>query len=107
MSNKITATVPAWLTPGAIMPNAGTSAERAISDFVLWYPFNKDGTGPEGWTKVGMAEITVTLDDMGEITKSQINVLKETKKRVQAEAQQRINAIDDQISKLSCLEYKP
>lgn len=106
MSNKITATIPAWITPGGTMPNADTKAENAISTFYYWQPFS-DGNGPNGWTKVGMADITVTLDDMGEITKSQINVLKEAKKRVQAEAQQRINAIDDQISKLSCLEYKP
>lgn len=60
-----------------------------------------------GWTKV--CDVTVefeTPDDFNPIA-AEISALKQQKQRIQAEAQQKANEIDDRIAKISCIEYKP
>ena len=61
---------------------------------------------PHGWVKVGDAEVSVSLFDSGEITRSQVAVLQEAKRRVQAESQAKINQIEGQIQSLLAIEYK-
>ena len=59
-----------------------------------------------GWVKVGDAEITVSLYGREEITRSQVSMLTEAKRRIQAETQAKINQIDGQIQSLLAIECK-
>ena len=56
-----------------------------------------------GWVLIGEAEIIVTLRDRNDITSSQVAILKEAKKRIQATAEAQINAIEGQVQSLLAL----
>lgn len=47
-----------------------------------------------------------TPDDFNPVA-AEIASLKVEKQRIQAEAQQKANEIDDRIAKISCIEYRP
>lgn len=47
-----------------------------------------------------------TPDDFNHVS-AEIEILRKQKQKIQAEAQIKANEIDDQIAKLSCLEYRP
>ena len=47
-----------------------------------------------------------TPDDFNPVS-AEIESLRKQKQEIQADAQLKANAIDDQIAKLSCLEYRP
>lgn len=102
----LTATIPAWLTSGQDMPHDESDVERAASVFTYWKPHDENYL-PDGWVQVGTAEITITFKDQQSIVSGQIDVLNEAKKRIKSETQQKLNAIDEQIGRLTCLEYKP
>ena len=65
--------------------------------------FSAPDMADHGWILIGDAEITVTLRDRNEITYSQVAVLKEAKKRIQATAEAQINAIEGQVQSLLAL----
>lgn len=101
----ITATIPAWITNGNPISHDEADIERVISNLSFWKPYDEKFL-PDGWIKAGTAEITVTLIEEAEIVAGQVEMLKEAKKRIQANTQHQLNEIDEQISKLTCLEYK-
>ena len=59
------------------------------------------------WYEVGIAHITVELNDDKEIVNSQVESLKKQQKQVQAEAECKVNELQYQINSLLCLEYIP
>lgn len=104
---KITATVPAWITHGCTTQAELLSAtpERAVSAVTAYLPHGDKA--PDGWVQVGTAQIILTLIDPEKYVEGQIAVLKEAKTKLQAETQIKLNAIDEHIGRLLCLEHKP
>jgi len=98
----ITATLPAFITNEWTTLDALLKHEpQHIANALVYYD-----RPLEGWTQVGTAEITVTFMPDAEVTKAQIEMLRQAKQKIQAEAQLKANAIEEQISKLLCLEHK-
>jgi hypothetical protein len=60
-----------------------------------------------GWVDIGIASITVTLADTETVIAKQVGALQQELKNARAEAQMRENAILDQISKLTAINYMP
>jgi hypothetical protein len=100
---KITATLPAFITNTftTVQQLESLPAESAVGS-LTYYP-----RALADWVQVGTAEITVTFMDHAQIVGGQIEALKEAKKKLQAETQAKLTAIDEQIGKLLCLEHKP
>jgi len=102
---KITATVPVWLTGHKGFPHEKENPERVVSALTYWEPYDENHI-PDGWSRVGKAEITVSFIDYEEIISNQVAVLKKAKEKIQAKCQLDINEIDYQIGKLLCIEHK-
>ena len=60
-----------------------------------------------GYVMVNEQEITIDIPDDFNPVASEIEMLRAAKQKIQAEAQVKANAIEDQISKLSSIEYRP
>ena len=58
-----------------------------------------------GWTKVGIAHITIELLDVKDIQHEQLAALQAQLQKERADSQVRQNAILEQISKLTAIEY--
>ncbi len=95
----VTGTMGAWLTDY----RATKSADPSDIENLSFTPYDM---ADEGWVKVGEAEITVTMRDKNEIIDEQVSVLKEAKRRIQAESVARVTQIDAQIQSLLAIEYK-
>ena len=97
----ITATVQAYMSKYNSVENLEqTTPESAISQLVI-------STSPfDDWIRVGSASVTVELADDKEIKAGLIESLKESKKKIQAEAEKNITEIDAQIQSLLAIEYK-
>ncbi len=59
----------------------------------------------QGYTRIGTAEIEVTVDGEAEIVANQLAALQKELAAVLAENQRRENAIRDRISKLTAITY--
>lgn len=101
----ITATVPAWITNQwtTLDSLSKCSAERVVSDIAFYKP---NGSAPDGWVKVGMAEVTVTFDAREQVVSNQVAMLRAAKQKVQADAELALNQLEGQIQSLLCLEHK-
>ena len=95
----VTGKLTAYMTPTAM-------AEKRSSESVDSMVFSSLDMTDHGWVRIGEAEITVSLYDSAEIVRSQVSMLKEAKRRVQAEAQAKINQIEGQIQSLLAIESK-
>ena len=95
----VTGTMGAWLTDYC----ATNSADPSDIENLSFTPYDM---ADKGWVKVGEAEITVTMRDKNEIIDEQVSVLKEAKRRIQAESVARVTQIDAQIQSLLAIEYK-
>lgn len=60
-----------------------------------------------GYTKVGTAEITLTIFSADTMVANKVEALRAEKKKVQAEAAMRANEIDGQIQNLLAITYQP
>ncbi|MFA7290931.1 MAG: hypothetical protein WC023_01660 [Rhodocyclaceae bacterium] len=103
----ITATVPAHITSSYCTLDSleKCSPERAISALGLYQPSGDDNP-PDGWVKVGTAEVTVTFDDQDVIVGNQVAMLKAAKTKVQADCEIALNQLEAQIQSLLCIEHK-
>ena len=89
----------AWLTSFRAERNADLTDGDNLN-------FSSFDMADQGWIKVGEAGISVTLRDPNEITASQVAVLREAKRRLQAETEMKVNAIEGQIQSLLAIENK-
>lgn len=103
---KITATINAYITGSHLTLKvlSSMSPERAVSSLAMHAPFEYGE--PEGWVKVGTAEVTVTFDDPEKITKTQIAMLRAAQKKVKADCEVALNQIEGQIQSLLAIESK-
>lgn len=60
----------------------------------------------DGETLIGTSTITITLLPDDQINGAQIESLKELRKSILAEAQKKVSAIEDKISKLTAIGYE-
>jgi hypothetical protein len=63
--------------------------------------------GVEGYIVVGKGTVTVELYTPNDVAASQVQALREQVKIVQAEAQRKVNRLEDQIRNLQALTYEP
>lgn len=98
----VTGTITAYLT-NSYGPEELQTDERALRVMVL-HPCDMTGVG---WTKVGMAEITVTMDDETQIIGNKVDALKAEKLRILGEAHAKATEIDGQIQNLLAITYVP
>jgi hypothetical protein len=66
-----------------------------------------DMASAEGYIVVGKGTVTVELYTPNDVAASQVQSLREQVKAVQAEAQLKVNRLEDQIRNLQALTYEP
>lgn len=66
-----------------------------------------DMSGTDGYIVVGKGTVTVELYTPNDVAASQVQSLREQVKAVQAEAQLKVNRLEDQIRNLQALTYEP
>lgn len=66
-----------------------------------------DMAGVDGYIVVGKGTVTVELYSPNDVAASQVQSLREQVKSVQAEAQLKVNRLEDQIRNLQALTYEP
>jgi hypothetical protein len=66
-----------------------------------------DMSGSDGYIVVGKGTVTVELHSANDVAASQVQSLREQVKTVQAEAQLKVNRLEDQIRNLQALTYEP
>jgi hypothetical protein len=67
----------------------------------------EDDWSKNGYTRVGVAEITVDAFDGKTIIANKVEALKEEAKGIRAEAHQKCVRIEEQIQNLLAITYKP
>jgi len=106
MSTKtrtITGKSKAWFTNSAYGPeDLGRDPDRVVSA-VLSY--SKDDMTPYGWSLAGEAEITITIPDQQTLVENKVESLRAEKKKLQAETQAKVTAIESQIQKLLAITF--
>ena len=105
----ITATIPAFISDMSktLADVIDSEPKRALSEIAYYEPHGDANIFPLGWIKIGMATITLTLDDHEQIVGNQIAMLKAAKQKVQADCEVALNQLDGQIQSLMCIEHKP
>jgi hypothetical protein len=66
-----------------------------------------DMANADGYIVVGKGTVTVELYSPNDVAASQVQSLREQVKTVQAEAQLKVNRLEDQIRNLQALTYEP
>lgn len=77
--------------------------ESLVEQF--YYTRSSSNMAAHGWTRVGEAEITVTLPDTEELVANKIDALRKQKDNVLAEAQNKATNIERQIQTLLAITY--
>ena len=105
MKKTIQGTVCAYLSEHAPSVDTlmGMDAGPALGR-LIFYPADAK---VDGWTPVGTAYITVEFNDDKEVLNAQVDSLKQQQKKVQAEAEVKVNELQSRINSLLCLEYIP
>lgn len=66
-----------------------------------------DMSSLDGYIVVGHGTVTVELDTPNDVAASQVAVLRKQVQTVQAEAQAKVDRLEDQIRNLQALTYEP
>lgn len=109
MSNPITlrATVGAYLpssrNPADLLTALRRGDEKGAGAMLTYSPSDMTSYG---WTRVGDAEVTITLAPHEEQVAQAVRTLQMQLQAERAESQQRQNAILERISKLQALTYE-
>ena len=61
----------------------------------------------EGWTLVGTAEVSITLDDPDKMIANKVDALKVELTKTKADAEAKCNFLQGQINNLLAIEFKP
>jgi len=102
-ARTITATVGAWLTNSEYYgpDDLNKTPEHAIHSL----SFVAHDMTRSGWTRVGDAEITITLVDEKTLIGNKVDSLRNEQQAVRAEAQMKDNELESKIQKLLAIEY--
>ena len=66
-----------------------------------------DMAGVDGYTVVGTGTVTVELYAPGDVATNQVAVLRKQVQNIRAEAQSKVNRLEDQIRNLQALTFEP
>ena len=103
MSKQAKGTVNVWLSSG---PYTKPSELRKLDDkeLVDLLYFQNADMSSYGWTRVGTAEVIITLDDCKTVTANQVAILQSRLKEMRAEHQQAQNRLTKQIQELLAID---
>jgi len=111
MSNTTTFTGPArvwingtWVTAEDVRRMALEDPSRAIN-MLAFTSVDNDMTKHD-WIEVGTAEVTITLLPPEDTTVKHVEAIRKQITEVQADAQRKVNALEDRISKLLAITYE-
>ena len=104
--NTFTQTVTAWI-PGhcSFTPSDFAAQKSGIAGALGYTEDPNSSMGEHGWTKVGIAEITLHLIDNDQMVLNKIDALKAEAKKTRADAAVRCNEIENQIQNLLAITY--
>ena len=103
MSKQAKGTVAVWLSSGAYTKPSDLHKlddERLVGSV----QFQNIDMSPSGWTRVGTAEVIITLDDCKTVTANQVAMLQQALKDMRAEHQQAQNRLTKQIQELLAID---
>ena len=103
MSKQAKGTLNVWLPSGAY---AKSSDLHKLDDerLIASVQFQNIDMSPSGWTRVGTAEVIITLDDCKTVTANQVAILQSQLKEMRAEHQQAQNRLVRQIHELLAID---
>ena len=103
MSKQAKGTLDVWLPSGAYTK---PSELHKLDDerLVASVQFQNIDMSPSGWTRVGTAEVIITLDDCKTVTANQVAILQSQLKEMRAEHQQAQNRLTKQIQELLAID---
>lgn len=100
-------TLRVWLPSHAItVPELHEMIKTNPNGAAGFLAFTDHDMAERGWTEVGTAAAAVTLLRRDDATRHQISVLREQIDKIHAEAQTRVNLLEDRIKTLAALEWK-
>lgn len=106
---KIIATIGAWLSPyhdvAELTDYIAKGQLQRAAGIISYSAHNLGGTDAGAYTKVGDAEITVTLFSRDELTRVQLDALNRQLEEARLAFAAKQSEILERISKLSALEY--
>ena len=103
MSKQAKGTVNVWLSSSACTAPSDLHKlddERLIASV----QFQNIDMSRDGWTRVGTAEVIITLDDCKTVTANQVAILQSQLKEMRAEHQQAQNRLMKQINELLAID---
>ena len=103
MSKQAKGTVNVWLSPSACTKPSDLHKlddERLVASV----QFQNIDMSRDGWTRVGTAEVIITLDDCKTATANQVAILQSQLKEMRAEHQQAQNRLTKRINELLAIE---
>ena len=103
MSKQAKGNTTVWLSSGAY---AKPSELHKLDDerLVASVQFQNIDMSSHGWTRVGTAEVIITLDDCKTCTANQVAILQSRLKEMRAEHQQAQNRLMKQIHELLAID---
>ena len=103
MSKQAKGTVNVWLSSD---PYTKPSELRKLDDkeLVDLLYFQNADMSSYGWTRVGTAEVIITLDDCKTVTANQVAILQSQLKEMRAEHQQAQNRLTKRIQELLAID---
>ena len=103
MSKQAKGTLNVWLPSGAYTK---PSELHKLDDerLVASVQFQNIDMSSHGWTRVGTAEVIITLDDCKTVTANQVAMLQSQLKEMRAEHQQAQNRLVRQIHELLAID---
>ena len=105
MSKQAKGTVTVWLpSPGYMCTKPSDLHKLDDEELVDRLYFQNVDMSPNGWTRVGTAEVIITLDDCKTCTANQVAILQSQLKEMRAEHQQAQNRLTTQIQELLAID---
>ena len=103
MSKQAKGTLDVWLSSGSYTKPSELQKFDGKELIDLLHFSNADMSS-YGWTRVGTAEVIITLDDCKTVTANQVAVLQSQLKEMRAEHQQAQNRLTKQIQELLAID---
>lgn len=103
MSKQAKGTVNVWLPSGAYTKPSELQKLDG-KELVDLLHFQNADMSSYGWTRVGTAEVIITLDDCKTVTANQVVILQSQLKEMRAEHQQAQNRLTKQIQELLAID---
>ena len=105
MSKQAKGTLTVWLpSPGYMYTKASDLRKLDDERLVASVHFQNIDMSRDGWTRVGTAEVIITLDDCKTVTANQVAILQSQLKEMRAEHQQAQNRLTKQIHELLAID---